>query len=110
MDGLVLATAEDDTTRERIVEAAVQRAKATWSVPRYQRVVLIGDAPWDVQAARRLALPFLGVGVEEKAQRLLAEGAGTVMADFRDIPAVLALLDETELPRKASEDCREGRG
>ena len=88
---LPIACADDADSREDIVRLAWQRAEAHAGVA-FQRVVSVGDAPWDVRTARSLGLPFVGVGTEMRADRLRAEGARTIVPDFSDAAAVLAAL------------------
>jgi len=71
------AFAEDGPSRESIVRAAIERAKAEYRVRHFERIVSVGDAVWDVRAARRLQLPFVGVGTGQRAVSLREEGAGT---------------------------------
>ena len=49
----------------------------------------VGDGPWDVRAAQRLRLPFIGIDHTSRG-RLRALGIRTVLADFRDYRGFLA--------------------
>ena len=92
---LPMACADDADSREDIVRLAWHRAEAQAGVA-FQRVVSVGDAPWDVRTARSLGVPFVGVATEVLADRLRAEGARTIVADFTDVTAVLAALSCAE--------------
>jgi phosphoglycolate phosphatase-like HAD superfamily hydrolase len=92
-----MACADDAESREDIVRVAWQRAEAQTG-SRFDRVVSIGDAPWDVRTARSLALPFVGVGAGAGEERLRAAGARTVLPDLADGAAVLAALAAASIP------------
>lgn len=99
-DGLPLATNEDGATREEIVTAAIERARSlAGGLERdFEKIVSVGDGVWDVRAARRLGLAFVGVGEGRGARALEAAGAGTVLADLTDPESVLAALEAAEAP------------
>jgi phosphoglycolate phosphatase-like HAD superfamily hydrolase len=90
MTGVPLAACDGAASREEIVRRAIENAPAQCGCRVHARVVLIGDAPWDVRTARRLSLPFVGVGAQR--ERLIEAGATEVLADFGDIDDVLAAL------------------
>lgn len=73
-------------SREAILTAAIGSDPAT-------RVVAIGDGVWDVKAAARLNLPFVGIGGGARAHALRAAGAAVVIPDYRDIPEVVRSLE-----------------
>ena len=56
----------------------------------------VGDAPWDVEASRALAWPFVGVG--PRGDTLRALGASHVMPDLRDVDALMRGLEEAQPP------------
>jgi len=111
------AFADDHRSREGIIRHAVRQASErhagaaqTHQTPTRQgewpqetaaadqclvghRIVYIGDGVWDLRAARRLGIGFLGVGRGAKAAALSAEGAGSVVEDFRDAHQTVRLLD-----------------
>lgn len=91
-DGIPLATANDGLDRVEIIEAAVRQTNAAGNGAPGKRVY-VGDALWDLRAARRLGIGFLGVAVTGDRQRLLDAGAGHVVTDFSDLPQVLEVLE-----------------
>jgi phosphoglycolate phosphatase-like HAD superfamily hydrolase len=94
---VVLATADDASTREAIVtiaHAGAERAHATT----FRRVVSVGDARWDVRTAAARRLPFVGIGAGEAADRLRAAGADVVLADFTRPLDVLDALARARVP------------
>ena len=96
---LVVACATDALTRTEIVQLAITRAMERRGA--FERVVSIGDRPWDVRTAAELGLPFVGVGSGRKAEALRAAGAATVLDDLGSRPAVLAALSEAAPPHRA---------
>lgn len=94
-----LACADDFRSREDIVKHAIQLAMAGASDIDDRQAVVIGDAPWDVQTAARLSLPFVGIARGEKRTRLLACGAEHVIGDFTDFSAVTRALHRAVVPR-----------
>jgi phosphoglycolate phosphatase-like HAD superfamily hydrolase len=101
LDGVPAAFADDSFAREEIIALARSRALACYGQSGFGRVVYIGDAPWDVRAARQLGIPFLGIGGGRKAERLLRDGASEVLQDFSDFEGLLRGLDQVTVPPTA---------
>ncbi len=93
------AFADDSPDRGDIIALARSRALAQYRAAKFSRTVYIGDAPWDVRTARRLGLPFLGVGGARTALRLRQEGADGVIQDFSDLDRVMEALENAVTPR-----------
>ncbi len=98
IDDIPAAFADDGLAREDILNAAQARALEAHGQTRFARVVSIGDAPWDVQAARRLGLPFIGVQAHRGAVALEAWGASHVLRDFTDVDLLRRYLTEARVP------------
>src|ERR1700687_3882988 len=79
---LPAAFADDSLARAEIVNAVLARARAAYSHERFDRIVYVGDAVWDVETARRLGLAFLGVRVDGRDTVLRTRGAMHVIHDF----------------------------
>jgi phosphoglycolate phosphatase-like HAD superfamily hydrolase len=94
------AFAEDGPARERIITAARARASAHHGRNDFDRIVSIGDGVWDVRAAAALGLPFIGVGEGQRAERLRAAGAETILSDFSDLATVIARLEQATVPQR----------
>lgn len=94
---VVLACSDDAWTREQIVQAARDRAEVLAGGP-FQRVVSVGDGPWDVRTARALGLPFVGIGSGENADRLRACGARVVIDHLEDWSHLIQALREATVP------------
>lgn len=97
-DGIPAAFAEDGPSREAIVRTAIDRASFQYQQERFERIVSVGDAVWDVDTAKRLDLPFVGVERDERAGQLSERGASHVLRDFLDRPDCLACLEEATVP------------
>lgn len=81
--GVPLATADDASRRAEIVGYAVDRARRQYAVDEFDEIVLVGDGVWDVEAARSLGYPFIGVAFENSPERLRSAGASYIVEDFR---------------------------
>jgi len=92
------AFAEDGPSRESIVLTAVDRAAVQYRQQRFERIISVGDALWDVRTARKLGLPFLGVASEPRARLLRQDGASHVIEDFRSAAQCLQYFDEVRTP------------
>lgn len=98
IDNRALATSEDGPARVAIVRAAMRRAAEAADVSSFARVVTVGDGVWDVEAARCLSLPFVGIGVGDRAATLRSAGATTILPDFSDPIGVHAALTKAVPP------------
>jgi phosphoglycolate phosphatase-like HAD superfamily hydrolase len=90
---LPLVSSDDHPTRQGIVERALALRGESFS-----RIVLVGDAPWDVDVARKLQLPFVGIARSGQRDVLIACGASHVLPDFASFNAVVAALESAEAP------------
>ena len=95
---LPAAFAEDGPARRTIVTTAISRAASYYHASAFERVVLVGDALWDVQAARELGLPLVAVATNERAIRLRELGASHVVENFIDHLACFRCLEEARIP------------
>lgn len=97
VNDVVFACADDAVTRADIVRLAIARAEQHHDTT-FDRIVVLGDAPWDVRAAIELDLPFVGVGDGPRAERLWKHGAQAVIADYGDFAAFLDTLASARPP------------
>lgn len=98
IDGIPAAYAEDGSSREEILQAAVSQSLEQYRQSGFEKIVSIGDGLWDVRTARRLEFTFLGVGGGEQAAKLHQAGARHVIEDFADYDRLVKLLNEAEIP------------
>jgi phosphoglycolate phosphatase-like HAD superfamily hydrolase len=92
-----MACADEGESREDIVRLAWHKAEVLADTP-FQRVVCVGDAPWDVRTARSLGLPFVGIAAGVLEERLRAAGASTILPHLAVGSAVLAALSSASIP------------
>jgi len=84
--------------REEIVRRAVEKARKRFQAQEFRKVVFIGDGVWDVKAARRLGLAFIGIGDKNKQRLLRAAGARSVMEDFSEYDFFLQEVERAAIP------------
>jgi len=100
LDGVPVACSDEDhQAREAVLRKAVADACAQQGVDRFARVVYIGDAPWDVRAARTLRIAFLGIAsAPARASALRAAGATHILPDYTDLMAFRSALENCSAP------------
>ena len=82
----LLVTASEHETREEIVQAAIDKARAKHGVLVGGRVISIGDGVWDLLTARALKLEFVGIGDAARAAQLARIDADVVVQpDLRGV-------------------------
>jgi HAD superfamily hydrolase (TIGR01549 family) len=90
------ATTADDVETSKPAPDLIQVAKGK---ARTRAVSMIGDSPWDIEAARRAGLPCIALLTGGYSEReLLDDGAEVV---FASLPELCARLGETSLDRAA---------
>jgi phosphoglycolate phosphatase-like HAD superfamily hydrolase len=92
VDGIPMATSDDDRNRMRIMEIAVRRAQDLYGCSAFKRVVYLGDGPWDLQASRSLGYAFIGIG--PRIQPLKSSEGFCWHQDYLEIEAVLNSIGE----------------
>jgi phosphoglycolate phosphatase-like HAD superfamily hydrolase len=95
------AFAEDGPARHAIVQAAIARAETYYREKAFHRVVLVGDAIWDLRCAQTLGLPFVAVAHPDRATHLRELGASHVIEHFIDQNRCFRCLDEARVPGRA---------
>ena len=97
---LPAAFAEDGLSRETILQTAMSRAQRSYSQSHFERIVGVGDALWDVQAAGNLGIPFVGVGKGDRGLRLRQVGAAHMLEGYSDCQALIDCLRKAEVPSR----------
>jgi len=90
-----MATCDDAPRRSLIVSLAVRRALEDYKVERFDRIVSVGDRPWDVRVATMLNYPFIGI---DSDGILASVGASTVVRDYSEPHAFMDLLESVSVP------------
>ncbi len=88
--GIPLATSDDAVSRVDIVNKALALARPAGSENGFEKIVSVGDAEWDVETARRMGLPFIGIG---DTDQLIGWGAPEARADMRKGDEFMDLLE-----------------
>src|SRR5256886_17480015 len=79
-----------------IMQASLARAAQSRSRDSFDAVIYVGDGVWDARAARNLGFRFIGISHEPaRVERLYAEGAHHVFADYLDADSFMAVLHES---------------
>lgn len=94
---LPFVCSDDDRSREGIVRRAIALAAELYGAE-FERVVMIGDAVWDVRTAANLALPFVGVATPERELVLRSAGAMHFVRDFADFDHVMRTFENAGVP------------
>lgn len=69
---------------------ALSRAAKFYAQSCFDSVTYIGVGVWDGRASRALGFSFIGIAAEDRAQKLLAEGAQHIFVDYSDSEAFLS--------------------
>ncbi len=92
VDDLPFACSDDAIARHAIIRSAIERTEPG-SIDAFDTATYVGDGVWDIRAARRLGIDFVGVGRGNRAERLRSAGADTVLPDYRQFTAAVSLGD-----------------
>lgn len=98
-----IVSSDDGVSREAIIGQAIQTALGFYRIDGFSRIVSVGDAIWDVNTAKTLRLPFVGITQGAGADRLRSLGASHLLADFTDLEEVFTALDEALEPAGISD-------
>jgi beta-phosphoglucomutase-like phosphatase (HAD superfamily) len=80
---LPLASCDDNISREAILRRGIELAGGADKI-----IVSFGDAPWDVRAAAKLGLPFIGIGGRS--------GAAEAFVDYLDADSLFAAIERVK--------------
>lgn len=87
------AFADDDISRESIMECAEQRALKHYRQAGFDSVIYVGDGVWDVRASKNLGYHFVGIGNEAKVERLRNAGAKIVLPNYLEVDSFVEILE-----------------
>jgi phosphoglycolate phosphatase-like HAD superfamily hydrolase len=94
---LPIATCDDSPRRSEIVSCAVQRSLSHYKQTSFDRIVAVGDRPWDLHVAGLLRHAFIGV---ESDGVLTSLGADSVVRDYSDHDTFMRLLRSAVVPHR----------
>jgi phosphoglycolate phosphatase-like HAD superfamily hydrolase len=89
--------ADGKATREEILAETLELSAANGRS--FQKVVYIGDAPWDVRTTRNLGWPFVGIRHRADEDVLHREGANQVLRDYQDYDTFVKAVQQAVPPR-----------
>jgi phosphoglycolate phosphatase-like HAD superfamily hydrolase len=78
------STATDRKLREEIVSYCIEQSKKYYHVDRFEKIISVGDALWDLKTAHKLQLNFIGIDENNK---------------FKDFPDCLTLKNYNDSKR-----------
>jgi len=84
--------------RTEIMNTALARAQQRYGCNRFERIVYVGDAAWDVRACRELGWPLIGVGDGVQATRLKALGVSQVLERYTPLSSFFDALERASVP------------
>lgn len=85
-------------SREEIVRQAIESSLCFYRIERFSRIVSIGDGTWDVNTARSLRPPFVGIAWGAGADRLKSFGVSHLLGEFTNLDEVFTALAEALEP------------
>ena len=94
-----LVSADMAVSREEIVTEAITAAERFYRQSSFDRVVLVGDAVWDLRTTQSLDLPFVGVALGSPAKRLKELGASHVIPDFTSLELFFRAVSQAVVPK-----------
>ncbi|MEH6401991.1 MAG: HAD family hydrolase [Sneathiella sp.] len=99
-DAALHPSAFGDTHGDRLtlVKSAIAAAAAVEQIDKFDRIISIGDAIWDVETARILDLAFIGVSTWVAPSKLKAAGASHVIDHYEDYGQFSEFLNLAKVP------------
>jgi beta-phosphoglucomutase-like phosphatase (HAD superfamily) len=59
--GIPMMTGSESKYRDEILRRCIEYAKRAYSVTQFEKIVSVGDARWDLKAAHKLGIGFIGI-------------------------------------------------
>jgi phosphoglycolate phosphatase-like HAD superfamily hydrolase len=84
--------------RTEIMQTALARAREHHAGAQFDRIVYVGDGPWDARACRELAWPMVGIGRDTYARRLQGLGVSHVLPHYQQLEEFMTALDAALVP------------
>ncbi|HRE31611.1 MAG TPA: hypothetical protein PLD88_06505, partial [Candidatus Berkiella sp.] len=74
-----LSTSDDSEIRTLIMESALNKAKQFYETEQFNRIIYVGDGPWDIKAVDALKWDFVGIASNYPKNKLQEWGATCVI-------------------------------
>ena len=97
---LHMSFADGNPTREDIIQGVFEQTDSLNF--QFQKIVYVGDAPWDVKTTANMNLPFVGVRRRGDFEKLTSIGAKTIIPDYSDINLFLEAIETAQPPKSNS--------
>ena len=94
---LHMSFADGNPTREDIINGVFSQTNKLNM--EFEKVVYVGDAPWDVRTTRNMNLPFIGVRRESDFEVLRKLGAETIIPNYSNFDKFIAAIDTAKVPQ-----------
>ncbi len=94
--GFPMASGTDAISRGEILKLSEERASAFCGAISFHSVTYVGDAIWDLRAARSAGYHFVGVAGPSVAPALAAEGARHIVPDYSDLERFMNVLERVK--------------
>lgn len=91
-----LVTSSEFISREEIIRNCIKISKKWYNRKNFERTVSIGDAIWDIIAASKLNIPFIGI---DKRGKLNKFSNCLILKNFDNYKLFLEYLDKAEPPK-----------
>lgn len=98
VSGLPRAFCDESPARTEIIALARAKAEQAHGGHGFERVVYVGDAFWDVAAAGRLGMGFVGLGNGDGEKKLREAGAEVVLTDYTDLDGFMTAMSAAPVP------------
>jgi phosphoglycolate phosphatase-like HAD superfamily hydrolase len=82
-ENLPMGSSDDSITRKGIMRKAEERTRLKTGCQSFQTKTYVGDAPWDIRAAKQLKYDFIGIAKGHLAEKLKDAGANYVVPNYR---------------------------
>ena len=97
VEPLFLSAADNKETREDITNDAIRQAEKQHG--RFERIVYVGDAVWDVRTTRNLSMNFIGIRRNGDVDVLKEIGATWVLKDFSNQSLFMDAIEKATPPK-----------
>jgi phosphoglycolate phosphatase-like HAD superfamily hydrolase len=93
---LIISGADGKETREAIINETILNARKRHQ--NIQRMVYVGDAPWDVTTTRNMNLPLIGIRRKGDLDFLQQQGVAIVLKNYENYDAFLDGVEKATVP------------
>lgn len=92
--GIPMMTSSDSKYRDEILRKCIEYAKSVYGVDKFERIVSVGDAIWDIKTAYTLGIGFMGINSSRfsRCRECLA------LTDFTDQDTFMNYLEKAGIP------------